>query len=235
MFVSCWSVKGGVGTTVVAASLALVLAEWSPAGALLVDLAGDAPATLGVAEPSGAGVVQWLNAGAEVPADALTRLEVPVGAHLGLLPRGASAEASGEGSAPADRGSAIGDRAEVLAGLLALDPRSVVVDCGTLREPAAPGYEAAVALAAAATHSWLVTRACYLALRRAVAAPLRPSGFVLVSESGRSLRAADIEEVLGVPLVLDLAHDPSIARAVDAGLLAARLPRSLVRAVRSAA
>ncbi len=235
MFVSCWSVKGGVGTTVVAASLALVLAECSPEGALLVDLAGDAPAALGMPEPSGAGVLQWLHAGAGVPPDALTRLEVPATARLGVLPRGAPAPLA-DGAAPSSGSRRSGaDRAEVLAGLLALEARSVVVDCGTVREPTDPGFAAALTLAGAATRSWLVTRPCYLALRRAVLAPLKPSGFVLVHESGRSLRAHDIEDVLGVPLVLDLAYDPSIARSVDAGLLATRLPRGLVNAVRDAA
>ena len=40
----CWSAKGGSGTTVVSAALALVLSQQRPA--LLVDLAGDALAVL---------------------------------------------------------------------------------------------------------------------------------------------------------------------------------------------
>ena len=55
----CWSVKGGSGTTVVASTLALVHAEKSSHGALIVDLAGDVPAVLGLAEPSGIGVGEW--------------------------------------------------------------------------------------------------------------------------------------------------------------------------------
>ncbi|MFZ2440837.1 MAG: hypothetical protein WAW51_00670, partial [Ilumatobacteraceae bacterium] len=54
----CWSAKGGSGTTVVSAALALVLSHRRPA--LLVDLAGDAPAALGIAEPAGPGVADWL-------------------------------------------------------------------------------------------------------------------------------------------------------------------------------
>ena len=57
MFV-CWSAKGGSGTTVVSAALALVLSQSRPA--LLVDLAGDLPATLGIAEPTGPRVLDWL-------------------------------------------------------------------------------------------------------------------------------------------------------------------------------
>ena len=71
MVIACWSVKGGSGTSVVAASLALILAERSqPPGALLVDLAGDAAAVLGLAEPA-TGVREWLAAGDTAPADSL--------------------------------------------------------------------------------------------------------------------------------------------------------------------
>ena len=73
----------------------------------------------------------------------------------------------------------------------------------------------------------LVTRACYLALRRAVATPWRPDGVVLVAEPGRALHGPDIERAVGVPVVATISHDPAVARAVDAGLLAARLPRML--------
>ena len=47
MLLSCWALKGGVGTTVVTAALGLTL---NRAGhdVLLVDLAGDLPATLGL-------------------------------------------------------------------------------------------------------------------------------------------------------------------------------------------
>jgi MinD-like ATPase involved in chromosome partitioning or flagellar assembly len=217
MFVSCWSAKGGVGTTVVAASLGLVLAERAGAGVLLVDLAGDLPAVLGVAEPDGPGVAAWAAAGAQVPADALSRLEVPVRPGLALLPRG--------------RGDSVAsERATLLAGLLAADDRAVVVDCGTIVDGSAT-----VPLATAATASLLVTRPCYLALRRAVTCPARPTGVVLVDEPGRALDGSDVEGVLGVPVVATIELDAGVARAVDAGLLASRLPRSLRRALRPVA
>ena len=66
MLLACWSVKGGSGTTVVAAALALLLAQRSPAGALLADLAGqeglggDGAAVLGLDEPSSPGLAGWL-------------------------------------------------------------------------------------------------------------------------------------------------------------------------------
>lgn len=217
MLLSLWSTKGGSGTTVVAAGLALVLARAADTGALLVDLAGDAPAVLGRPDPGDPGLTGWLAAGAGVPADALARLEIPVGGGVSLLARGNGPMAGVE-------------RAEVLAGLLADDRRPVVVDCGVIT--ASP---VGVTLAASATHSLLVTRACYLSLRRASTAPVRPSGIVLVSEPGRRLSRADVEQVVGAPVRAQVAVDPAVARAVDAGVLASRLPRGLERALRHAA
>ena len=214
MLVACWSVKGGSGTTVVAAALGLVLASAGGPGTVLVDLGGDLPAALGVPEPAGPGVGEWLAAGDDVAADALGRLEVEVAPGLRLVPRG-----------DVPLAAAGGDR---LASALIGD-RHAVVDCGP------PGTGVGLALAAAAGLSLLVLRPCYLALRRALAAPLRPSGVVLVHEPNRSLGRRDIEAVLGVPVRAEVAWDAGVARHVDAGLLAGNLPRSLERALRRAA
>jgi len=223
MFVSCWSAKGGAGTTVVATSLALVLAATAPAGSVLVDLGGDAATVLGVPEPDGPGVSDWLAAGASVPADGWARLALDTGTGVALVPRGRGPLTQVE-------------RAEVLAGLLAADHRPVVVDCGVLPSGPGPATEtAATVLAAQATRSLLVTRACYLALRRATAAPVRPSGIVVVREQGRSLRADDVAAVVGADIWAEVLVDPAIARAVDAGVLAARMPRALQRSLRDAA
>ena len=215
MLVACWSVKGGVGTTVVAASLALLMAARSPAGAVLADLAGDAPAVLGLPEPDSPGLSGWLTAGTDVPADALRRLEVGVTPGLALLPRG--------------EGDLDPARAGLLAGLLDLSPRPTVVDCGRMGES-----PAAATIIGQARRSILVTRACYLAMRRAMRAPLRPTGVVVVREPGRVLSTTDIEQVVGAPVTAVVEVDPAVARAVDAGLLAGRLPRSLARALADA-
>jgi hypothetical protein len=90
-------------------------------------------------------------------------------------------------------------------------------------------------VAAAASTSLLVLRPCYLSLRRALQAPVRPSGVILVTEPGRSLGRSDVEEVLGVPIRAVVGVDPAVARAVDAGVLPARLPRGLERSLRHAA
>lgn len=56
MVFSCWSAKGGSGTTVVAVALAVLLGRDSDFGSVLVDLDGDGPTVLGVPEPSGPGL-----------------------------------------------------------------------------------------------------------------------------------------------------------------------------------
>lgn len=215
MLVACWSAKGGAGTTVVAASLALLLARDAAAGVVLADLAGDAPAVLGLAEPASPGLAGWLAAGPRVPADALARIEVDAAPGLALLPRG--------------DGDLRADRAGVLAALLDRSPRPAVVDCGRLADPTRDaGIDAAVTtVIERAQHSLLVTRPCYIALRRASQSPLRPTGVVIVNEPGRVLSKADVRGVIGVPVVAQVELDPKVARLVDAGLLSGRLPHSL--------
>jgi len=236
VLISCWSAKGGVGTTVVAASLGLVLGKRTPGGALLADFAGDLPFVLGlpshegsgaasgVGPASGLGLAGWLAAGPTVPADALGRLEVPIAAGLGLLPRGAGILAA--------------DRAEVLVALFEQLPRPVVADCGLLRcvEPFGDGSaDAAEVVARSATRSLLVTRPCALALERVRRLACRPTGVVLVREPGHRCGRADVEEAAGAPVVAVVESDPDVSRAVDSGLLADRLPGTLVRGLRNAA
>jgi Flp pilus assembly CpaE family ATPase len=215
VLVTCWSVKGGSGTTVVAAAVSLLLARRLPGEVLLVDGGGDAPAALGLPDLGGPGVVDWLATPGLEPA-ALRRLEVDAGAGLRLLPRGTAAGGGEEVSGGVER----------LLDAVA-DVSAVVVDAGP---PSPLAYE----LAAGATVSLLVLRPCYLALRRALAAPVRPSAVVVVEEPKRSLDPTDIEDVLGVPVRAVVPWDPAISRCVDAGLLAARQPRPLVAALRSA-
>ena len=225
MLVTCWSVKGGSGTTVIAAAVSLLLARRLPGEVVLVDVGGDAPACLGLPDLGGPGVLDWLATPGLDPS-ALRRLEVDAGAGLRLLPRG-SAGGGGGGVGSAGGGASAGGDVERLVEGLG-DRAAVVVDAG----PASP---LAFDLAAGATVSLLVLRPCYLALRRALAAPVRPSAVVVIEEPKRSLDPTDIEDVLGVPVRAVVPWDAAIARCVDAGLLGARLPGPLASALRRAA
>jgi len=226
MLVACWSPKGGSGTTVVTCGLAVLAARSSPT--LLVDLAGEVPAVLGLPEPDGPGSVAWLLADDDVPVGRLPSLEVPAGSGLTVLPRGAGT-AGDPSSAGVARPGPTADRLLQFTDALRTDDRRVIADCGLL------GSEEAVALAAAAPVGLLVLRPCYLALRRALLLPVRPTGVVLVRERERALARTDVEEVLGVPVQAQVDVDPAVARAVDAGLLGRRLPRTLERCLRGAA
>ena len=80
--------------------------------------------------------------------------------------------------------------------------------------------------------SVVVLRGCYLALRRAVhgSALASTTAAVLLEEPGRSLSANDVSEVFDLPVLARVPVKPLIARAVDAGVLATRLPEPLARA-----
>lgn len=223
MLIACWSVKGGSGTTVVAACLAVLAARSSPTGALLVDLGGDAPAALGLPDPTGPGVVDWLLADTEADADALDRLTVDAGQGLRVLPW-RSTDSGGTGP-PRALTAADGER--LAAALVGRGP--VIVDCG------AAGSQPGLAVAASATVSLLVLRPCYLALRRAVHAPVRASRLVVVDERHRALRPVDLEAMLDVPIGARVPWEPTVARHVDGGLLLHGLPRALERALEEAA
>lgn len=216
MITTVWSVKGSAGASVVAAALAV---GWAAAlgdepaapdesgrgtSVHLVDLRGDLPAVLGTARPTGPGVHDWL-AASDPDAAALRRLSVPVVDGLRLLPAGEVRPARS---------------LDVLAAALGALDGPVVVDAGRLGGPFDPPWEPV-------GRSLLVVRPCYLALRAAVALDRRPDGVVVVEEPGRALIARDVGDVLGVPVVATVALEPSVARAVDAGVLCRRVPRSL--------
>lgn len=208
--IACWSAKGGAGTTVVASALALRIARRTPSGVVLVDAAGDAPAVLGLPEPDGPGLAGWLRSGgSEPPAD------VAACPGLSLIPRG--------------DGPLAADRADPLSRTLGSAGRPVVVDCGS-----APEGVAAV-LAERADQSILVTRPCYLALRRFVTVPLpTPTGVIVIRQPGRVLSGDDVAAAVGARIVAEIDIDPAVARSVDAGLLATRVPASLDAGVAAA-
>ena len=218
MLVALWSPKGGAGTSVLAAACALVLARRAD-GARLADLAGDQPAIFALPTDPGTGLADWLAAGPEAPADALERLAVQAAPGIALLPRG-SIDRTLAPLPAAEAGAALGVA-------LRDGPVPTIVDAGTA------GVPASRALVEVADLSVVVLRGCYLGLRRAVHSPLlaRAAGVALVEEPGRSLGVAEVSDVLDRPVLARIASRPQIARAVDAGVLAARLPDALARPV----
>ena len=207
MFV-CWSVKGGAGTTVVAAALALVLSRSRPM--LLADLGGDSPAALGMPEPSGPGLVDWLASplrrhGRAVAARACRR-------HSGacrLVPHGA----------PLVRGDAQACRTGTMADWAACSRSptdTVVVDAGRRRLPH-------TALRGDGVQSLLVTRAVLpgaATCRDRLDA--QPTGVVRGRRAG-PLRSAPVDVANTLARSRRRARCPTTPRCpgkVDAGLLA---------------
>ncbi len=220
MVTLCWAAKGGSGTTVVATALALSSLRPS----LLVDLDGEIPAVLGLPEPDRPGVAEWLASDASV--DHLADLLIDIAPRTWLLPwRAATSNAAADASCGDPlRWAALGDWLRDWSGQWGCD---VTVDVGTRIPPAA--------LTERSDRSLLVTRACYLALRRAVRCPVRPTGVIVVDEPGHGLGPNDVEHALGVPVDAIVSLDPAVLRAVDAGLLACRVPRVMTRALRRVA
>lgn len=201
-----YSAKGGAGCSVTAAAVSLLLSKRQPT--LLVDLAGDLPEILGLGPDHAVdGLGSWVAADEPAP-DSLRWLEQPIAAQLTLLGSGGGAVTMSD------------ERLVMLAALLRSDQRRVVVDLGD--------HTHLHALVAAASRSVLVTRPCYVALSRARHGPT-PDDVIVIAEQHRALTTTDIEAVLGAPIIAVVPHEPQIFRAVDAGLLVSRLPRSLRR------
>jgi len=237
-----WSVKGGVGTSVVAAATAIRLAS-DDREATLVDLTGDQPALLGMiagAVPSEPGIGDWVAAGDGVAADAIGRLLEDVAPGLRLLRQGTQ-PALGRGPSgdshprpghppPVDSGPdhelrpPLDDRRRRLVLALEVLARTgpVVVDAGL--DP----FEVRADLDAR-HRPVCVLRACYLALTRAQQVSGPYDRVVLVEEPGRALRVRDVAAAVGASSVERVAWDPRVARSVDAGTIVSMLPPPLRR------
>ena len=215
MIIWYWSVKGGVGTSVVAAATAVRLAS-GDREATLVDLTGDQPALLGMvagAVPSEPGIGDWVAAGDGVAADAIGRLLEDVAPGLRLLR---------QGTQPALDSLDDGRRRLVLALEMLARIGPVVVDAGL--DP----FEVRSALTAR-HRPVCVLRSCYLALTRAQRVSGPYDRVVLVEEPGRALRTRDVASAVGASDVERVAWDPRVARSVDAGTIVSMLPPPLRR------
>jgi MinD-like ATPase involved in chromosome partitioning or flagellar assembly len=208
MYTLCWSPKGGSGTTVVAAALAVLATRLG--ATTLIDLGGDSAAALGTVTPSGPGVGDWLCSSSS-PAERLWHLAQQCGPDLHLIHAGTMPVGAEFTDLAAER----------LAAAAADAGHSVIIDAGS--------FTPTDAVLQCAGQSLMVIRPCYLALRRASAIHTSASSLVVIAEPGRCLTRLDIERALGATVVAELPWDPGVARAVDAGLLQARLPSSMSR------
>ena len=208
MLVVLSSVKGGVGTSVTAAALALLTSRDTSRPTYLVDLAGDQSDINGLPSIHD-GLHDWLRS-----ADRrLTDLAVDISPNLRLVPTGSSSL----------------DRDRDLSGLaLALDElraeAHVVIDAGCL--------DTSTGLDHLMPRRLLVIRPCYVALRAVVAEPSRWDGVVVVRPPERVLTTRDVVNVCGLPLIAEIAMSADVSRAVDAGVLRSRLPTGLERVLR---
>ena len=203
MYTICWSPKGGSGTTVVASTIAL--SHEGPH--TLIDLAGDLPAVLGLND-TGRGLFDALSDPGAITT--LDDVSTPIDEHHSLIRRGS------DHVVPPQRWHALA--------LHLASTGSYTIDAGTVTSP----DDLPMPLVQHADQRLMVLRPCYLALRRArLTSDLNPDGIVLIDEPGRSLSAHDVSNCLDTPVIAQIPCDPRVARAVDAGLLAIRPPRSL--------
>lgn len=193
------SPKGGNCTTVTASAYALVSAMRGT-NTLLIDLCGDVPAAIGMAEPHGPGINDWLNEDNIGDPQQMVMLGTPVIPGLVVLHRGARF-VTGE------------PRWEALATAISSLPHDVIIDAGTTYVPEV--------LTQAVNNVSMVVKPCYLSLRRASRLP-RPSNVFVIKEDNRALTVKDVGNVLGVPVAAEIPYEAAISRAVDAGLLTAR-------------
>ena len=212
MYTLCWSAKGGSGTTVVAAALAILAARHGPT--MLIDLGGDSAPALGTVPPDGPGVGDWLSTPA-APADRLWQLAHDCGPDLQLVPPGTmptGAELTELAARTAGRGRG---RPCDLTLTSIIDAGSVHADPGpgAVRGPLAAGPPA-VLPGVAPRHGARRHRVPGGRHRRARPLP-DPHGHRARAGRRRGRRAA-------------VGSRPSPA-AVDAGLLQARLPSSVSR------
>lgn len=194
------SSKGGNCTTVTATAYSLLQAQRGT-NTVLLDLCGDVPAAVGIGEPSSPGINDWLGESNTSDAQALVKFGTPIVDGLVVVHRGAKFV---EGQ----------PRWDALADAIQLLPHNVIIDAGTTFVP----EEVRRAMGTVT----MVTRACYLSLRRASHLP-KATNVVIIKEEARALTVNDVSHVLGIPLFAQVPYDPAISRAVDAGLLPSRV------------
>lgn len=207
--------KGGAGATVVAHALGSAAAHTT-----LVDLTGDLTAAIGTDPGPGPGVADW--AASDAPTGRLDELLLPVrGGHL--APWTTSVAPSFEDPLDGPRRWSLlvewcTERERRTSGTVVLDVGSRPETAERLETGHRMGWQTV-----------LVTRACYLSIAAARQRAAPPDLVVVVRERGRALTPTDIRRATGAATVLEVAWDPGIARAVDAGLGSCPTPPVLRR------
>lgn len=242
MIYAFWALKGGTGTTSLATALALNLAREGQKEILLVDLAGEIPAVLGIPSLTPVGIGDWLSVEENLEADSLKHLEYEVIDGLHLLPRGRACLATlsqvlTPDALVAELGFQVSIYSENFIKQLEADERTVIVDCGNLWDTSLnvrnqdecqqPDLLFRREVAKAGNVSWAFSRSCYLSLRRLAGFNMTPDGVVFLKELGRALTGSDISEIVGSPIVCTVSVETSVMTAIDSGLLSVRLPRRL--------
>jgi hypothetical protein len=105
---------------------------------------------------------------------------------------------------------------------------NVIIDAGT---PNQIGTTAFDVLLNGTDHSLLLVKSCFLAVHASVELAHRAHGVVVVSDEERRISDADVAVAIGLPVFASISVQPTVARAVDAGLLSARLPRIFTRSL----
>lgn len=203
------SVRGGVGTSVVSAAIAVLAARDQSRPTYLVDLTGDQTDIFGLAQAD-IGLDDWTTR-----ADRrLTDLAVDIDPQLRLVPSRTAL-----------------DSTESLDGLVtALEQRRhdahIVIDAGRL--------DLSDSFRELRPTHLLVIRPCYLALRATVSSSRNWDGLVVVRPPDRVLTTRDVVNVTGLPAIAEVDMSADVARAVDAGVFGSRLPSGLERSLRPA-
>jgi CobQ/CobB/MinD/ParA nucleotide binding domain len=193
--------KGGQGATTITAALGVLHAQ-AGQRTLLIDTGGDLPAILGKPEQLSVGLADYLID----PNITLDDVTINIDENLHIVTRG--------------------------TGPITFTTYTYGLITGGLGE-----YDRVIVDAGTSADEWnqhadrnvFVTRPCYLAVRRAIHLPTRPTDVVCMAEPGRALSAHDIEAVLGVPITATVPVEVDTARIIDAGILGSRMPRHLAR------
>jgi MinD-like ATPase involved in chromosome partitioning or flagellar assembly len=193
--------KGGQGVTTITAALGVLHAQ-AGQRTLLIDTGGDLPAVLSKPEPLSVGLVDYL-IDPNITVDDIT---VNIGDNLDIV-------TSGTGPITFTTYT----YGLITGGLGDYD--TAIIDAGTC----------ATEWNQHADRNVFVTRPCYVAVRRAIHLPRRPTEVLFMAESGRALSAHNIEVVLGVPVTATVPVDIETARIIDAGILGSRMPQKMSR------